>query len=222
MFKSLIKTKTKKGRTSKEEVLLKTFSNDEGVSFEYQIQRSLKAKRIIIRLNKKGECILVIPKRSRFSQSDLLQKAEDFVSARYMWIVEGLRKIRMKKEKSLSDLGLDKGIADHSKKEVALLRKKTLELVKERLEHFNKYYGFKYGEVRVKNMSSRWGSCSKSGNLNFSQTLGLLTQKELDYVVVHELCHIGEFNHSKNFWKLVERTIPDYKSIKVKMKGRVL
>ncbi len=196
--------------------------NTKVMDFQYSIKKSAKAKRIIIRIDKTGKCILVIPKRSRMSQVDLHSKAVEFMKSKSSWVIAGIEKIKSKREKSLNELGLDKSLSDHSKKEIQELRKTTLEKINERLQYFNAFYGFKYKDVRVKNMSSRWGSCSKSGNLNFNQSLGVLTPKELDYVVVHELCHIGEFNHSKNFWKLVERTIPDYKSIKVKMKGRVL
>jgi predicted metal-dependent hydrolase len=89
---------------------------------------------------------------------------------------------------------------------------KTLEIVNKKLKQFNLVYNFKYNRVTIRNQSSRWGSCSTHGNLNFNYRLGLIGDRLADYVVVHELCHLGEFNHSKDFWKLVERTIPDYES----------
>lgn len=98
-----------------------------------------------------------------------------------------------------------------SKSEYLKYKNQALDLVKNKLEHFNKFYNFKYNKVTVRNQSTRWGSCSKSGNINFNYKLALLPESLLDYVVVHELCHLGEFNHSKNFWDLVARTVPDYK-----------
>ncbi|MDO8530527.1 MAG: M48 family metallopeptidase [bacterium] len=92
------------------------------------------------------------------------------------------------------------------------------ELVKRRLEYYNRLYQFKIGRVSIKNHKSRWGSCSKKGNLNFNYKLALLPPEMADYVIVHELCHLGEFNHSKNFWKLVAMSIPDYLEIKNKFK----
>jgi predicted metal-dependent hydrolase len=98
-----------------------------------------------------------------------------------------------------------------SKSEYLKYKNQALDLVKNKLEHFNKFYNFKYNKVTVRNQSTRWGSCSKSGNLNFNYKLALLPENLVDYVVVHELCHLGEFNHSKNFWDLVARVIPDFK-----------
>lgn len=98
-----------------------------------------------------------------------------------------------------------------SKSEYLKYKNQALELVRNKLEHFNKFYNFKYNKVTVRNQSTRWGSCSKSGNLNFNYKLALLPENLVDYVVVHELCHLGEFNHSKNFWDLVARTVPDFK-----------
>ena len=87
-------------------------------------------------------------------------------------------------------------------------------LAKERLEYFNTIYNFKYNRITIRNQKTRWGSCSKKGNLNFSYKIALLSPKIADYIIVHELCHIGEFNHSKNFWNLVEKTMPDYKELR--------
>lgn len=83
-------------------------------------------------------------------------------------------------------------------------------LAVERTEHFNKTYKFRYNKIKIKNQKTRWGSCSKKGNLNFNYKIALLSQQLSDYIIVHELCHLKEFNHSKKFWKLVEKAIPDY------------
>lgn len=90
--------------------------------------------------------------------------------------------------------------------------------VSDRLEYFNRFYGFKYGRVTVRRQKTRWGSCSRSGNLNFNYRLIFLEPAAADYIIVHELCHLGEFNHSPNFWRLVAKQIPDYLSLRKKVK----
>lgn len=84
-------------------------------------------------------------------------------------------------------------------------------LINERLRHFNQHYRFTFARVAVKDLRSRWGSCSAQKNLNFHYKLLFLPVELLDYVVVHELCHLVEMNHGHKFWGLVEKTIPDYK-----------
>jgi predicted metal-dependent hydrolase len=87
-----------------------------------------------------------------------------------------------------------------------------------RVEELNKPYGFVYGKIAIRNQKTRWGSCSRRGNLNFNYRVGLLPQKLMDYVIVHELCHLGEFNHSYKFWDLVAKTVPEYKAIRQELK----
>lgn len=91
-------------------------------------------------------------------------------------------------------------------------------LARERILYYNQVYGFKVGRIAIKNSKTRWGSCSKKGNLNFNYKIALLPPEMADYVIVHELCHLGEFNHSARFWALVERTVPDWKGIRKKFK----
>ena len=68
-----------------------------------------------------------------------------------------------------------------------------------------------YGRIAVRCQKSKWGSCSAKGNLNFNCLLLLAPQEVLDYVVVHELCHLREMNHSARFWQYVAAVIPDHR-----------
>ncbi len=79
-----------------------------------------------------------------------------------------------------------------------------------RVEYFAPLVGVDYGRITIRAQHTRWGSCSSKGNLNFNFLLVLCPPEVLDYVVVHELCHRLEMNHSARFWKGVERVLPDY------------
>ena len=80
-----------------------------------------------------------------------------------------------------------------------------------RLAHWNQYYGFQLGRVSIKDHRSVWGSCSSKGNLNFNYRLLFLPPVLADFVIVHELCHLKEPNHSASFWELVAQTFPDWR-----------
>ena len=82
--------------------------------------------------------------------------------------------------------------------------------VDNRINYFNGFYGFKINRIAIKNAKTRWGSCSSKGNLNFNYKIIYLKSALADYLLVHELCHLGELNHSKRFWLLVSKTIPNY------------
>lgn len=83
--------------------------------------------------------------------------------------------------------------------------------LEERVRYFNSFYSFPLLRIGVRNQKSRWGSCSRKGSLTFNYRLYFLPQTCADYVVVHELCHLQEFNHSPRFWALVAQTVPQYK-----------
>ena len=86
----------------------------------------------------------------------------------------------------------------------------ALKRIRARLDYYIPRVGRTPGRVAIRDQKSRWGSCSRKGNLNFNWKLVMAPPQALDYVVVHELCHLHEFNHSPRFWSLVERQLPDY------------
>ncbi|MCK4635879.1 MAG: M48 family metallopeptidase [Candidatus Moranbacteria bacterium] len=96
-------------------------------------------------------------------------------------------------------------------KEIRRAKKKARKVIEEKLDFFNQYYQFSFTTISIRNQKTRWGSCSSTGSLNFNYKLIYLSEKLLDYVVVHELCHLWEMNHSVNFWNLVAKRIPDFK-----------
>ncbi|MBU0705662.1 M48 family metallopeptidase [Patescibacteria group bacterium] len=93
-------------------------------------------------------------------------------------------------------------------------KKKAEEVIHDRLQFFNEHYRLKYNRVTFRNQKTRWGSCSSAKNLNFNWRLIMAPIEIIDYVVVHELCHLKHMNHSTSFWRLVAEAIPEYKGMR--------
>ena len=91
-------------------------------------------------------------------------------------------------------------------------RHRAKRLVLVRLRHFNQYYGFGWARVSIRDQCSRWGSCSSKGTLSFNWRVAVMPPEIADYVIVHELCHLGSFDHSARFWGLVAKTVPNYRA----------
>ena len=92
----------------------------------------------------------------------------------------------------------------------AVLSERALRRIRERLDYYIPKIGKMPGRVTIREQKTRWGSCSSKGNLNFNWKLIMAPPEALDYVVIHELCHLYEFNHSPKFWARVEKYQPDY------------
>lgn len=85
-------------------------------------------------------------------------------------------------------------------------------IIGEKVNHFTKQLGVAYNRIVLKKVSSIWGSCSHKNNLNFNRKLIMAPHKVVDYVIIHEVCHLVHHNHGKDFWALVRSLDPDYKS----------
>ena len=95
--------------------------------------------------------------------------------------------------------------------EIRALARQAVQILPGRLQYFAPRVGVDYGRVTVRCQKTKWGSCSAQGNLNCNCLLMLCPPEVLDYIVVHELCHRRELNHSPRFWAEVERVMPDYR-----------
>ncbi len=136
------------------------------------------------------------------------QAVMDFVKERQAWIVqkwfETERIRRQKAERPPRDYEQNPALE-------AQYRKEARRRITERAAYFAEKMGVDYGRIAIKAAKTRWGSCSARGNLNFHWKLILMPPAILDYVVVHELAHRIEMNHSPRFWTQVERILPDYR-----------
>lgn len=90
-------------------------------------------------------------------------------------------------------------------------REKTLEIILEKVEILYKYFNVEPNSIRVKQQKKRWGSCNSKRDLMFNWRLSMAPSYVVEYIVLHEMCHMVHMDHSKKFWVLVEEIMPDYK-----------
>ncbi|MFA6027783.1 MAG: M48 family metallopeptidase [Patescibacteria group bacterium] len=126
---------------------------------------------------------------------------ERFIKKKADWILEKLEYFKK----------ADIIIIKNSRAEYFTQKEVALNFIENKLKEFNKIYNFSYNRISIRNQRSRWGSCSRKGNLNFNYRILSLPEYLADYIIVHELCHLREFNHSQKFWHLVSLAIPEYK-----------
>ncbi len=168
------------------------------------IIRSRRARRLRISVSRGGAVEMTLP----FGMP--AAAAEKFLKAKRAWI-----------EKSLAYFAnqplsmLPRG----SRREYLSLKNKAQLLAEEKAAYWNRHYGFAFRQISIKNQKSRWGSCSRKGNLNFNYRIVHLPKEVLDYLVIHELCHLREFNHSPQFWQLVAKAAPEYRQLRRKLKN---
>ncbi len=91
-------------------------------------------------------------------------------------------------------------------------------IITERVAALSERYQFSYNRIFIKNQKRCWGSCSAQGNLNFNYRLIFLPEALMEYVIAHELCHLKELNHSKEFWVEVARIVPEYRALKQQLR----
>ena len=135
------------------------------------------------------------------------REIERIVREKEPWIRKQLEKIAGQKEMA-TEQQLDK----LTEKDIRELADRALVYIPERVKYFAPQVGVSYGRITIRNQKTRWGSCSGKGNLTFNCLLMLTPPEVIDYVVVHELCHRKEMNHSKAFWSEVEKVLPGYKA----------
>ena len=99
------------------------------------------------------------------------------------------------------------------------LKQKALEYIPIRTAKLAEQFGFNYKRITIRSQKSRWGSCSANGSLSFNSRLMKFDKDVIDYVLIHELCHLKEMNHSKKFWGLVGEIIPGYKKFVVRLRS---
>ena len=159
----------------------------------YRLVRSDR-KTICLEIDRDGEVIVRAPKRMS------VQQIERFVADKSAWLQKHLAmRAAQPKERALTS------------EEIDLLTARANEVLPPLVAQYAAVLGVTYNRVTVRHQKTRWGSCSSQGNLNFNCLLMLVPPAVCEYVVVHELCHRKELNHSPRFWAEVACVMPDYR-----------
>ena len=172
--------------------------------FEYQVIRSAR-KTMTLEVRRDGNVIVRAPLRTG------LPRIKRFVNQKQEWVLGCLERTKeYREQKPLS--------ADLSESKRNVYIRKAKETITKRVSYFARLMGVSYRNITIREQKTRWGSCSSEKNLNFNWKLILAPPEVLDYVVVHELCHLKEMNHSKAFWDEVEKVMPEYETYKLWLK----
>lgn len=132
--------------------------------------------------------------------------------------------VKVKKEDNKILVFYNKKLPENIKKEFIEREKKKFyydslkKIILKYIDKYNKYLSINVNDVKIKNLKSRWGSCSSKKNLNFNVKLICFREEIIEYVVVHEMSHLIHMNHSNDFWSLVEKFLPDYVSRRKELK----
>ncbi len=170
---------------------------------DYELKKTRRAKYLRLAVYPAGRVVLTLPWWAS------VKSGKKFVVSKAPWIMSKI--VKQASQTRAWPIVIDKQEYREHKEEV-------FKFVMERLTYFNQKYNFPLRRVSIKKPATRWGSCSRLGNLNFNYRLKWLPAPLADYIIVHELCHLGELNHSARFWRLVDQAIPDYQALRRELK----
>lgn len=195
---------------------MKYVIENEDEKIEIQIIRS-KRKTLGLEVKYDGTVTARVPMRaSKRLIEKFIQEHEGWITRkRQEWSLAGSRKKNMENGQRGSAVDLEKVLPAVKTREG---KAKIKHLIEEKVCYYAKLMGVTYNRITMRNQKTRWGSCSSQGNLNFNNRLLFVPEELVDYVVVHELAHRKEMNHSRAFWNVVETYLPDYKERRAKLK----
>lgn len=169
------------------------------VTESIQIIRSNR-RTLSLQVRHDGQVLVRAPKNAS------LREIEAFVRKNADWLKKHLAMVEKQRTAEASN-----PVVPLTMDDIRALADKAMRIIPDRTAHFASLIGVTYGRITIRNQKTRWGSCSARGNLNFNCLLMLAPPEVLDYVIVHELCHRKEMNHSPRFWSEVAKVIPDYR-----------
>ena len=168
-----------------------------------QFKKDRSSKEFAFRLDHRFLVYFAVDLNEAWMTTQLKDDANMFILQHKSWIEKHLNKVeeQQKKADAVEPLSID---------EIRALADQALKVIPERVKYYAPKVGVNYGRITIRNQRSKWGSCSSKGNLNFNCLLMLTPPEVIDSVVVHELCHRKEMNHSDKFYTEVLRVFPEY------------
>lgn len=170
-----------------------------GKKIQYTLKKVRGAKSVKLAIYQDGRFVITAPKWYP------MYVINRFIEEKAQWIFDKVKDI---------DFDLLQKKSEEKKADYKKTAEFARKVIKGRLEFFNSHYGFSYNRVAIKDQKTCWGSCSQKKNLNFNYQIINLPEEQRDYVIVHELCHLQELNHSRRFWNLVGETVPNYRTLR--------
>ena len=171
---------------------------------EYTIIRSSR-RTMSIEIKPDGQMLVRIPRRVSDAE------AKRFVESKADWIKKTLIKIEERME-------ANPPAEKFTETEMKILKKRAKKEIPILVDYYAPLIGVDYGRISIRAQKTLWGSCTAEGNLNINCLLILLPERVMRYVVVHELCHRKEMNHSNRFWAEVGKILPDYRALRKQLK----
>ncbi len=212
----------------------------EGRLLEIAVRKSRRAKSFRLQVSIEKGIELVIPNFVSFKEG------ERFIYSKKDWILQKVNEIELRKNKfyffgreisvfQQFDMFRKTASMSYQKDQLIIstpvgmeidvrseyekwLKQKAKVYIPKRTEKLAKQYDFAFNRISIRTQKTRWGSCSVKKTLSFNSRLMMLNKKLIDYVIIHELCHTKEMNHSPRFWCLVESILPDYYRYRAQLK----
>ncbi|MCX6793161.1 MAG: SprT family zinc-dependent metalloprotease [Candidatus Falkowbacteria bacterium] len=170
---------------------------------EYDLRIIKRSRRVCLSIRHDGSLLVSAP---RYIALDVI---ENFITSKARWIIDRLEHFKNNPGNIY---------AKGDKHDYLKYKDSALVLAQRRVDQLSSLHGFKFNKISIKNQATRWGSCSRKGNLNFNYKIAILPKRLADYIIVHEFCHLKEFNHSKKFWNLVSEIVPDFAALRSELK----
>lgn len=173
------------------------------MAIKYLLKRNLRTSNLRVTIKEDGDVFVCAPVWLSIT------KIEDFLRRKNDWITHKIDLIKNQETK----IALPKG-----KKDYLQNKEKARKIITQKTKEVCEKTGLQFTKIRIGNQKSRWGSCTKNGTLSFNYKLIYLPENLRDYIIVHEVCHLKELNHSSRFWRLVDEFFPSRKECRKNLK----